>query len=201
MSKRKTLEEANAEAAQAAELQRIEGQRGPNSVIQVTPVRWQCYAHGCPCFASTSHGEFHTICRFHLDVVPDRWPQITKVLRELEPLVTIATGCSSDAWVAAHRSWAHDADVVIDSLGLDDDLKPREMTLDHGPKRNSTERFLVARNERFHPKLYAYRLNAWIRQQCFSDVELPPRDRRLSASEQAIGLGQAVARLGLGARA
>lgn len=197
MSKRRTLDDAI-----AAEDKRIEAQTGANAgpAIKVTPVRWQCYAHGCPCFASTPHGEFHTICRFHLDVMPERWPAITTVLRELDPLVKIATGCSSDGWVAANRTWAHDAAVVIDSLGLDEDLKPRDVVLDHGAIRGGV-RITVPRDERFHPKLYAYRLNAWIRQQCFEDVSVPDRGRKLSASEQAIGLGQAVASLGLGARA
>lgn len=199
MSKRKTLDDAI-----AAEDKRIEAQTGANAgpVISVTPVRWACYAHGCPCFASIQHGEFHTICRFHSDVAPERWPEITTVLRRLKPLVDIATGCMSDAWVAAHRDWAHDAEVVIDSLGFDDDLKPKQVVLDHGFGHKRSERVTVARDERLHPKLYAMRLNAWIRLSCFDDgFEVPERGRKLSASEQAVSLGQAVASLGLGERA
>jgi len=193
MAKRKTFDEVNAEAQEAAR---------SDSPIQVTQGgkygRWSCYAHGCPAFASACHGADAMICCFHMDVAPERWPAITQKLRELEPLVDLVICVSSHSWSAKHPDWARRAVVVIDSLDLDEDLYPRWVELHHGKARDGTN-IVVRRDEHDHPLLYGMRMRSWIRGQLYDETaEGEMRGRKLSRQEQAVALGQVIGKIDFG---
>jgi len=187
---RKSIEDVNQEAADAA--------RAPQggSPIQVTYNRWSCVANGCPVFAANVHGADQMACMFHADLDVRRWSQVTQVLRRLHPLIEHAQRAASHAFVGAHPRWAAEAIVIIDSLDLEPELYPTLLSLDHGTKRHSEERVIAHREERDYPKLWAYRMLAFVRREVFSDAPLATSERELSPQEHAISLGDALANAG-----
>lgn len=110
---KRTIEDANAAAAQASEADR--------NPIQVTPNRWACIAFGCPMIAGIGYGADTMICRFHSNTRADHWQLITDALRKHSLLVTMLSHIQSWEWCHNNPKWPERATFAIqayvDTLG------------------------------------------------------------------------------------